>query len=122
VVDKDVLPFHYEVEMVEVMAAAFASLPLPPMRMQVNNRKLVQGFYRGLGIDDVAAVLRAVDKLDKVGPSVVRTTLLDQVKLSAAQADACLQLADISGTDTSVVDRVRALGVRSDELTPGWTS
>ena len=31
------------------MAEALSALPLPPMRLQVNNRKLIEGFYRGLG-------------------------------------------------------------------------
>lgn len=119
VVDKDVLPFHYEVEMVEVMAEAFAGLSLPALRMQVNNRKLVQGFYRGIGVEDVAAVLRTVDKLDKIGAAAVRTTLVDTAGLAEQQADACLALAAIKGTDSSVVDRVRALGVTGDELDEG---
>ncbi len=119
VVDKDVLPFHYEVEMVEVMAEAFAGLSLPALRMQVNNRKLVQGFYRGIGVDDVAAVLRTVDKLDKIGAAAVRTALVDVEVLTGEQADACLALAAIKGTDSSVVDRVRALGVTGDELDDG---
>src|SRR3954447_1383665 len=76
VVGDGVLPFHHDVEVVEVMAEAMSRLPLPPLRMQVNNRKLVQGFYRGLGIDDVAAVLRAVDKLDKVGPDAVHAAVV----------------------------------------------
>ncbi|HEX8497520.1 MAG TPA: histidine--tRNA ligase [Actinomycetales bacterium] len=119
VVDKDVLPFHYEVEMVEVMAEAFAGLALPPLRMQVNNRKLVQGFYRGIGVDDVAAVLRVVDKIDKIGAAAVATTLVEQAGLTTAQADACLALAQIKGADAGVVDRVRALGVTGDELDTG---
>src|SRR3954447_23650215 len=76
VVGDGVLPFHHDIEVVEVMAEAMSRLPLPPLRMQVNNRKLVQGFYRGLGIDDVAAVLRAVDKLDKVGPDAVHAAVV----------------------------------------------
>jgi histidyl-tRNA synthetase len=86
------------------------------MRMQVNNRKLVQGFYRGLGVEDVAPVLRAVDKLDKIGPAQVRSLLTDVVGLSEQQADACLRLATITGGTASVVDEVRALGVTGDEL------
>jgi histidyl-tRNA synthetase len=119
VVGVDTLPFHYDIEMVEVMAEAFAQLSLPPMRMQVNNRKLVQGFYRGLGVEDVAPVLRAVDKLDKIGPAQVRSLLTDVVGLSEQQADACLRLATITGGNASVVDEVRALGVTGDELDEG---
>ena len=76
VIGVDTLAFHYEVEMPIVMAEVFAALPLPPMRMQVNNRKLIEGFYRGLGVDDVAAVLRTIDKLDKIGPDRVRDALV----------------------------------------------
>ena len=31
------------------MAEALCRLPLPPLTLQVNNRKLIEGFYRGLG-------------------------------------------------------------------------
>jgi histidyl-tRNA synthetase len=36
-----------------------------------------------------------------------------------AQAGACLELAEISGTDAKVADRVRALGVADDQLEQG---
>ncbi len=78
VVDRDTLPFGYEVELPLVMAEAFAGLRrlgLPEMVIRVNNRRLAEGFYLGLGLDDPAAVLRAVDKLDKVGPDGVRRDL-----------------------------------------------
>ena len=54
VVGRDELPFHHDVEVVRVMVEALGALPLPPLSFQVNNRKLIQGFYRGLGIPDVA--------------------------------------------------------------------
>ena len=40
------------------MAEALAALPIPPVRILVNNRKVAEGFYRGIGLDDVDAVLR----------------------------------------------------------------
>ena len=119
VIGVDTLAFHYEAEMPIVMAEVFAALPLPPMRMQVNNRKLIEGFYRGLGVDDVAAVLRTVDKLDKIGPDGVRDALVADAGMTVAQAGACLELAEISGTDAKVADRVRALGVTGEQLDRG---
>src|SRR2546430_2811064 len=66
VVARDVLPFHHDVEIARVMASALAALTfLPPLRLQVNNRKLIEGFYRGVGAPDPGAVMRVVDKLDK---------------------------------------------------------
>ncbi|NAZ83478.1 histidine--tRNA ligase [Kineococcus sp. R8] len=119
VVGRDSLPAHHEAEMALVMAEALTSLPLPPVRMQVNNRKLIEGFFRGVGAADPAAVMQAVDKLDKIGADGVRTLLTTAAGLDAQQADACLALAAISGPDASVLDRVRALGVQDPLLEEG---
>jgi histidyl-tRNA synthetase len=119
VVNKDELSFHYEVEIAQVMAEAFARLPLPPVRMQVNNRRLIEGYYHGIGADDVGEVMRIVDKLDKIGASGVEKTLVDDLGLSGEQARACLALAEISGDDARVADRVTALGVSHPLLDQG---
>lgn len=122
VVGSDTLPFHYEVEIPLVIAEAFAALGqlgLPPVRIQVNNRKVSQGFYEGLGIADVEGVLRTIDKLDKIGADGVREALQRDNGATAAQAQACLDLAAISGTDGQVAEQVRALGVTSELLEEG---
>jgi histidyl-tRNA synthetase len=120
VVAKDELPFHYDVEIARVMAEALAALDfLPPLRLQVNNRRLIEGFYRGVGAADVAAVMRTIDKIDKVSAEVIRKMLLDDAGLTDDQAGKCLALADIRTSDTSFVERVRALGVTSDLLEVG---
>ena len=106
------LAYHYEVELPLVMAEALGALRpigVPPVRVLVNNRKVAEGFYRGLGLDDVEAVLRSIDKLDKVGPDEVSRLLVAEAGASDAQAAACLDLAAIHGDDAGVVDRVRAL-------------
>ncbi|OLE27229.1 MAG: histidine--tRNA ligase [Actinobacteria bacterium 13_1_20CM_3_71_11] len=119
VVDRDELPFHYEVEMPLVVGEALGSLPIPPVRIQVNNRKLCEGFYRGLGIPDPEAALRAIDKLDKIGPAGVSALLVESAGATEAQAKACLALAEISATDASFADAVTALGVRDPLLDEG---
>src|SRR5580765_5931657 len=39
VVARDDLPFHFDIEVARVMSDALSALPLPPLRLQVNNRK-----------------------------------------------------------------------------------
>ncbi|MFC4555176.1 histidine--tRNA ligase [Georgenia faecalis] len=119
VVGADTLPFHYEVELPLVMAEALSALPIPPVRIAVNNRKIAQGFYEGIGLDDVDGALRAIDKLAKIGPDAVAELLQRDAGATPEQARAALDLASISGTDASVADRVRALGVRTDLLEEG---
>src|SRR5215475_5283369 len=59
IVDRDTLGFDNEVEIPLVIGDALAGLPIPRVTVHVNNRKLCEGFYRGLGIGDPAAALRA---------------------------------------------------------------
>lgn len=120
IIDAGELPFHYEVELPLVIADVFAQLPIGPFRIQVNNRKIPEGFYLGLGLapEMTVPVLRIVDKLDKVGRQAA-TSMLVEAGLSEAQAASCLALADISAADSSFVERVLALGVQHPTLTEG---
>jgi histidyl-tRNA synthetase len=121
VVGADELPYHYEVELPLVIADAFAALAevgVPPVRISVNNRRVVEGFARGLGLTDTEAVLRALDKLDKVGPDAVAELLAAQTGASPDQARAMLELASIRGGDRGVVDEVLALADRRGASDP----
>ncbi|HQY33121.1 MAG TPA: histidine--tRNA ligase [Actinotalea sp.] len=120
------LPYHYEVEVPLVIAEAFAALAavgMPPVQVLVNNRKVVEGFASGLGLTDVDAVLRAVDKLEKVGAAGVAALLAAEAGADAAQAAAVLELAAVRGGDLGVIDRVRELarihGAEDDLLAQG---
>ncbi|MGH3342261.1 MAG: histidine--tRNA ligase [Carbonactinosporaceae bacterium] len=121
IVDRDDLPPHYEAEIPLVVAEALAALPIPPVLIQVNNRKIAEGFYRGVGIEDVQGVLRTVDKLDKIGPGGVHAQLVERVGCTDDQAKATLSLAEISSADLSFVDRVRVLGADHPLLDQGLT-
>jgi histidyl-tRNA synthetase len=118
IVDRDELAGHFEVEVPLVIADALAALPLPPIRMHVNNRKLSQGFFRGLGLPDPMAAIQIIDKYDKVGPAGVAAMLVE-AGASEAQAKACLALAEICTPDGSFADAVRALGVSDPLLDEG---
>jgi histidyl-tRNA synthetase len=119
VVDRDTLPFHYDTEMPLVIGDVFRSLPIPPAKILVNNRKLCEGFYRGLGIADTDQVLRVIDKLDRIGPDKVADLLRETAGATGAQAAACIELAGISSEDASFVDAVKHLGVTDPLLDEG---
>jgi histidyl-tRNA synthetase len=120
VVGRDTLPFHYEVEMAVVMSELLASLPMvPPATIQVNNRKLAEGFYRGVGADDPDAVLRVIDKLDKIGVHATERLLVEEAGITTTAARSCLALAAIRTPDASFAEQVARLGVSNDLLDEG---
>lgn len=113
------LPFRYDVELALVMVDALSQLPIPDFKLRVNNRKLSEGFYLGLGLTDTAGVLRNIDKLEKIGADAVAQLLKDEVGASDEQAAAALALASIRAEDVSFADQVRALGVTHELLDEG---
>ncbi len=113
------LPFRYDVELALVIAEALGALPIPEFRIRVNNRKLAEGFYRGIGLDDTAGVLRSIDKLEKIGAQRVAELLREELGATPEQAEAALKLASIRAEDTSFVEQVRSLGVSNELLEEG---
>ncbi|MFN8049085.1 MAG: histidine--tRNA ligase [Ancrocorticia sp.] len=119
VVGADTLAFHHEIELPLVMVDALNKLPIPQVVVRASNRKVAQGFYEAIGIEDVAETLRIVDKLDKVGGKAVTEMLAEGVGASAEQARLALALAEISGTDARVAEEILALGHTSTMLEEG---
>jgi len=77
VVGKDVLSTRFDAEIPAVIAAVFERLAIGDFTIQLNHRKLLRGYFEGLGIEGEAqfAVMRELDKLDKRGEDAVRATL-----------------------------------------------
>jgi histidyl-tRNA synthetase len=122
IVGENALAARHDVEiplvMLEALERLHVSVGLPPVLMRVSNRQLAEGFYRGLGIDDPAAVLQRVDKLEKIGAAAVVESLAE-IGLDAARAEKVVGLAGIRTADNSFVDQVRALGVSHELLDQG---
>lgn len=50
-----------------VIFEIFEKLNFSDLTFKINNRKLLNGFFKSLGIEDTTEVLRTIDKKDKIG-------------------------------------------------------
>ena len=119
IVGQDSLPAHMEADVAIVMAEILARLPIPAFRIHANTRKLSEGFFTSIGIEDRGAVLRCLDKLPKIGADAVRALLIDEAGATEEQAEAALAFASIRTPDASFADQVRALGGSGELLDEG---
>ena len=124
VIGKDHLSIRYDAELPAVIYSVFRDLDIGPFTIQLNNRKLMRGFFEGLGIADAerqAHALREVDKLDKRGAEYVRETLMGEgFGLSADAAARILAFVQIrSGGHADALARLEALGSGSDTFETG---
>ncbi|HEV2814957.1 MAG TPA: histidine--tRNA ligase, partial [Solirubrobacteraceae bacterium] len=113
VVGRGSLSLHFDAEMPVLVHQVMTALPeIPPVTIRFNNRKLVEGVMRGLGVEDVAPVMRALDKLDKRGAERVGEDLREL----GVPAEKLLAMAQLRG---DVVEGVRALGVEHELVDEG---
>lgn len=115
----DHLPLQVDAEMLELLHAAVSEMPVPAFRIHINNRKLMEGLYQGLGVTDTKAALRSLDKLDKIGEAKLGRELREQQGFSEQQVSTALAAAKIKSTSLDFADQVRALGVKGELLEEG---
>jgi histidyl-tRNA synthetase len=119
VVDTRDIPLHFDAEMPTIVYEVMQALDVGPTVTRINNRKVLEGFYRGLGVEQAHEVIRIVDKQDKIGAAGVSKMLTDELLLDEGTIAKVLELAEITGTKADVVERVRALGVSGELLEEG---
>jgi histidyl-tRNA synthetase len=102
VIGKDALSVRFDAEIPAVIHAVFSELDIGAFTIQLNNRKLMRGFFEAQGVADgelQALVLREVDKLDKRGEVHVRQTLMGEgFGLSAEAVDRIMQFVKFRST------------------------
>jgi len=117
VIGKDSLSVRYDAELPAVIYSVFKELNIGAFTIQLNNRKLMRGFFESLGVTDgeqQTLVLREVDKLDKRGADYVRDTLTgESFGLSTDTAQKILDFVQVRST--SLQDALAKL----DALGPG---
>ena len=88
-----------EAEIPAVIFRTFTELGLRRFRIRVNNRKILNGFFALLGLEDRSAdVMRTVDKLDKIGPGKVREVLTGELGVAETAAEELLRFISCPGT------------------------
>jgi histidyl-tRNA synthetase len=118
VIGKDSLPVAFDAEIPAVIHTLFTDLAIGPFRINFNNRKVLQGLFESMGIHEPErrmAVLRQVDRLDKVGLDGVRNLLMgEDLGLEASLADRILEVVAIRGAAAEVLARLEAMAAKPD--------
>ena len=109
-----------EAEIPSIIYQTFTSLGLTRFQIRVNNRKILNGFYAMLGLTDRSGdIMRTVDKLDKIGPHKVRACLMDDVGLTAEQAEEIMRFISITGSNDQVLSALEGYRSRHELFDQG---
>jgi histidyl-tRNA synthetase len=124
VIGKDSLSVRYDAELPAVIYSVFRELNIGAFTIQLNNRKLMRGYFESLGVVDgeqQTLVLREVDKLDKRGADYVRDTLTGEpFGLSLGVAQKILDFVQVRSTSLQdAFDKLDALGPGPESMEQG---
>ena len=109
-----------EAEIPSIIYQTFTALGLTRFQIRVNNRKILNGFYAMLGLTEQSGdIMRTVDKLDKIGPHKVRACLMDDVGLTAEQAEEIMRFISITGSNDQVLSALEGYRGRHELFDQG---
>ena len=109
-----------EAEIPSIIYQTFTALGLTRFQIRGNNRKILNGFYAMLGLTDRSGdIMRTVDKLDKIGPHKVRACLMDDVGLTAEQAEEIMRFISITGSNDQVLSALEGYRGRHELFDQG---
>ncbi|MBN2477379.1 MAG: histidine--tRNA ligase [Pirellulales bacterium] len=99
-----------DVETVLVVHDLFRAIGFSEFTIRINNRMVLSGLLEQLDLDDQATpVLRALDKLAKVGPDRVAAEMTETAQCTEDQARQIVRLSEISGTNEEVLRQIEPL-------------
>jgi histidyl-tRNA synthetase len=104
-----------DIETVLVVHDLFAALDIGDFKIRVNNRRVLNGLLARLGLGDVLVdVLRALDKLPKIGRNAVVAELESAATDDPGAAEQILDLVTMQGSNEEVLSAVAALVAGSE--------
>jgi len=99
-----------DIETALVIHDLFKALGFSQFTVHVNNRMVLNGLLERLELSDKATqVLRALDKLNKIGADKVASQIVAAADATEEQAREVLRLAELSGSNDEILAQLRPL-------------
>ncbi|MCA5587909.1 histidine--tRNA ligase [Finegoldia magna] len=113
IIGNEKLSLYNDAEIVKCMYEALKSIDVPDFEFQFNNRKILNGYFSNLGIEDFESCLRIIDKLDKIGIDNVKEEL-SKLNLDDEQIDSILNFLQIDGTNQEIIEKLESLNIDNE--------
>lgn len=99
-----------DVEIVLVMHNLMCAIGFERFRIHINNRMVLRGLLERAGLaEKTVPVLRAIDKLSKIGPDKVAAEIVEAAGATPAQAADVVRLVSLEGDHASILNELAKL-------------
>lgn len=119
IIGDEALSLTADAELVSVINTTFRELGFESFTVRINNRKVLNGLFEGLGIKDKAVeVLRVIDKIEKVGEEAV-IEMLQELGVDVFAINTILGVLKFEGTNSEKLEYIKSIKIQSEILTEG---
>lgn len=113
------LNLRYDAEIPSVIYNIFRELGFERFTIRINNRKIFNGLFEGLGIaDKAAAIMQSIDRLEKIGKDEV-IVQLQALDLKMGIVEKLFQFLELAGTNDEILAGLRNLPIPSKTFAAG---
>lgn len=101
-----------------VIYHTFKDLGFSDFTIHLNNRRILKGFFAWLGVSDSQNALRAVDKIEKIGPENVLKEL-EESGIDREKGKKILEFIEIKGTNDEIIQALKDLNIDEETFNQG---
>lgn len=107
-----------DAEIPSIIYSIFKELDFGKFTIQINNRRVLSGFFNSLGIEDPTYVLRAIDKIDKIGLEKVKEELRE-LEIEEEKIEKIARFIGIKGSNDEILEQLDGLEVEDEIFKEG---
>ncbi|NLY19989.1 MAG: histidine--tRNA ligase [Tissierellia bacterium] len=107
-----------DAEIPSVIYSTFKDLGFDSFKIVINNRKILNGLFNSLNIEDTVGVLRTVDKIEKIGRDAVEAELTE-LGCSPESIVELFKFLEIVGTNDEILAKLKTLDYKDPVFIEG---
>lgn len=108
----------HDAEMPMVIYNTFKKLGFDDFTIRINNRKILNGFFASLNLENPAEVLRIIDKLDKIGVEEVKKCLAE-IGICSDSINKIVDFILITGSSDEKLSSLKTLNIENEVFLKG---
>lgn len=118
IIGNNSLDIKNDAEIPSIIYSTFKELGFDSFTIKINNRKILKGFFNSLNIEDTTLVLRAIDKLDKIGVDGVEKEL-EKLELNSTTINSIKEFIQIDGSNVEIIAKLKELNIDNEIFKEG---
>lgn len=107
-----------DAELPSIMYSILSKIGLQNFTIRINNRKLLNGFLKSLELSDITGVLRAIDKVDKIGSEAFKNELIC-LGICSDTVDKIYSFIILQGSNEEILSVIKKLDIDNETYKAG---